>query len=118
MASFKKATSVPVNIVVSDSTVVVVNMIKSKIEYKRSPRSDKLLTDLLSRRQIVGYSPEWFSVRTRLLTASDVPSVLGQNKYCTARKVFRKKTRQFPSNFGVRLQEYRVDWLNLHELRK
>ena len=36
-------------------------------------------------------TPEWFEARRGLVTASDVPAIMGVNPWCTARDVFLRK---------------------------
>ena len=60
-----------------------------------------LVTNLLARPRVLQHTPEWYNARSGRITASDVPAILGHNKYCTAEEVFRRKTYQTTNKFNA-----------------
>lgn len=52
------------------------------------------IAELLARPRILQHTEDWFKARKIRLTASDIGSVLGHNKYCKADEVFLRKTFQ------------------------
>lgn len=52
------------------------------------PRVRSLLT---TRQDITQQTPEWFSIRRKMVTASDVAGILGSNPYTTRKSIMRRK---------------------------
>lgn len=106
MADFAKAPKMlPDNITLSDETKAVIAKITGEDVGVETDETRVKMMNLLSKKQIPNYSPEWFAIRKTLLTASDVPSVLGDNPYCSKASVFKKKTNQRPRQSGVRNED-------------
>lgn len=55
---------------------------------------DPRVAKLLQRPRIAQHTPQWYSARTKLITATAVASILGLNPYCSASKLFKQKTGQ------------------------
>lgn len=76
--------------------------------YKRKLSDDTLLTieQVLNYKTPVQRSDEWFQLRTKFLTSSDLGTVLGKNKYKTATELFNEKTgitkKDFIDNDAIR----------------
>lgn len=62
---------------------------------------DPLVAALLARPRVMQHTPEWYNARSGRITASDVPAILGHNKYCSAEEVFRRKTYQTTNKFNT-----------------
>ena len=60
---------------------------------------------LMKRTRILQRTKLWFTTRARMITCSDMASVLGENPYSSRKQVFKKKTgqsRPFNGNFATR----------------
>jgi len=55
---------------------------------------DPRVCAILNRPRTRQHTPEWYTARLTRVTASDVPAILGHNKYMSANAVFKKKTSQ------------------------
>lgn len=67
-------------------------------------------------------TPEWYEIRNDLLTASDVPSALGQNPYKSRKQLLKEKCgltkKVFKGNFATNHgQKYESVALSLYEKR-
>lgn len=78
------------------------------------------IANVMGRTRFKSNSVEWLNVRGRLLTASDMAGVLGQNKYSSPNGVFLKKTHQclpFTGNAATRWgQKYEQEAADVYEI--
>lgn len=68
----------------------------------RKLRNQKVhILDIVSDKHIIKPLTErWHIIRGKLLTASDMAAVLGENKYCSESQLFLRKTNQTPGFTG------------------
>lgn len=79
-----------------------VNAIKS---FMGSPICPKLANILMRKNRIKQRTKLWYTTRKRMITCSDIASVLGMNKYSSRRQILWKKTgrsRPFNGNTATR----------------
>lgn len=72
---------------------------------ERTSGMSDVTRNVLSKHRYVPLSDDWFTLRGKLLTASDMAAVLGENKYCSPNVLFKRKTRQgsgFSGNAATR----------------
>lgn len=68
---------------------------ETNLEKQRVSESFPLVVqEVLKKKRCLPLTPEWTAMRGRLLTASDMASVLGENRYTTIDGLFRRKTGQ------------------------
>lgn len=68
---------------------------------------------LLRQKRIATHSQEWYSERSIRLTASDMPTVLGENPYRTVEQLYKQKTGQLQSLFDPDNQA--IQWGHTYE---
>ncbi len=97
-----------VGLTIGTETRLILNMCKY-IPLLDAP--NQLVQQVLNSPRIQALTPEWHDVHGKILSATSMAAVRGENKYCTPARVFRQKTlrtRPFTGNYNTR-------WGNMHE---
>lgn len=84
-------------LMVNQQTRDIIRQIKGM---RTEPGISTTTISVMSKTRYVPLSDDWFKMRGKLLTASDMAAVLGENIYCTRDQLFKRKTRQGPGFNG------------------
>lgn len=109
VAGERNMTSLASNLRINAATYRIIQSIRRQA--KKTTKPTEKVTDVMRRTRYKSESTEWHNVRGRLLTASDMAAVFGENPFSTPTAVFMKKTRQsapFKGNIATR-------WGQAHE---
>ena len=74
-----------------------------------------MTTELLKKKQIKQLTDEWYKIRNNIITASDVGTILGNNKYSSKRDVLIKKIKKknfkgnYITNWGHKYEHIAID---------
>lgn len=82
---------------INPETNKIIQRIRAQAQHIQEPC--EYVKHVMSQTRYATHSTEWHNVRGKLLTASDMAAVLGENPYQNEVSVFMKKTRQVQNPF-------------------